>query len=181
MWIVIAVLLFLLLLLFTWLLWARIVICINSYQHQYYFKMGGLIQVEPTKNEHQVLVSIKVPFYRFNIDPLESKAGAKPTKKRIKKKRSNSSNEGGIAMKFYLRTTLDALKTFTIRRFQLDLDTGDYVLNAQLTPLAVMLNQRTAGRWQINYLGKNNLWIEIENQLIKLVPLLFRLIRNKYL
>lgn len=143
--------------------------------------MGGLIQVEPTKKEHQVLVSIKVPFYRFHIDPFESKASIKPNKKKIKKKKSSSNNGGRIAMKHYLRTTLDALKTFTIRRFQLDMDTGDYALNAQLTPLAVMLNQRTTGRWQINYLGKNNLWIEIENQLIRLVPLLFRLIRNQYL
>lgn len=182
MWIEIILLLFLLLLLIiAWLLWSKLVICINSYQGQFYCTYGGLITVSPVEQEDRILIRVKVPFYTFRIDPQKKeKKAIKAEPKKPDKKKPASGKGRKLSMTFYLRIIVDALRTFTIRRFQLDLDTGDFVLNAQLTPVVVALNGHT-NRVQINYQGHTNLWLEIENQLVRFVPLIFRFVREKYL
>jgi len=182
MWILLSVLL-LLLLIFLWILWARVVVCINSYQHQYYFSFGGLIKIEPVHEDKQILLGVRVPFYRFKIDPFSSESGKHKAKKKPRakaKKKSSADNGRKLKFSFYLSTVRDALRTFTVRKMKLDLDTGDFVLNAQLTPVVVLLSRGSA-ELQVNYLGRTDVWIEIENQLIRLVPLLIRFIRKKYL
>jgi hypothetical protein len=180
MWIFLTFLL-LLLLTIVWLLWSKLVICINSYQGRYYCTYGGLITVSPVEQDDRIFIWVKVPFYTFRIDPQRSK---KKTDKAVPgkpdRKKPTTGKGRKLRMTFYLRILVDALKTFTIRRFQLDLDTGDFVLNAQLTPVVVALN-RGGARVQVNYHGHTNLWIVIENQLVRLVPLAFRFVREKYL
>ena len=78
---------------------------------------------------------------------------------------------GKLDFTFYLNMLRDVLKTFTVRKLNLDVDTGDFVLNAQLTPVVVLLNQGPA-QIQVNYSGRTNLWIEVENQLIRLIPII---------
>jgi hypothetical protein len=184
MWIILSILI-LFLLIFLWVLWARIVVCVNSYQQQYYFSLGGLIKVQPFYRGQEFYLGINLPFYSVQVNPLENKSTKSKTKK-VKsakpavKKKSRSGNGRKLHFTFYLNMVRDVLKTFTVRKLKLDVDTGDFVLNAQLTPVVMLLNQGPA-QIQVNYLGRTNLWIEVENQLIRLVPLIFRLIRNKYL
>ncbi len=178
MWILVVLLLLLLLFLFLiWLLWTRMVICINSFHGQYYFRFGRLITVTPMEEEDKLVVRVKVPFYKFNIDP---QCGTKKERKPKKRKKPRRDTGRKLGMSFYLKTVVGALKTFTVRRFELDLDTGDFVLNAQLTPVMVLLSRGPA-HLQVNYQGHANLWIEIENQLVRFVPLIFRFVREKYL
>ena len=182
MWILLALLL-LLLLIIIWLLWARMVLCINSYTHQYFFSFGGLIKLEPVHQGQDILLAIKLPFYRFELDPFDNRPPKKPKKgvdKPVSQKKSPAAKGRKLKFTIYLKTAGDVLKTFTVRRFKLDLDTGDFVLNAKLTPVVVFLSRGPA-QLQVNYLGRTDIWIEIENQLIRLVPLVFRLIRMKYL
>ena len=179
MWILLLFLL--LLLIIVWLLWSKLVICINSYQGQYYCRYGGLVTLRPVEQEDKILILVKVPFHTFMIDPLISKKkSAKTAPRKPKQKKPKTGKGRKLKMTFYSRIVVDALKTFTIRQFQMDVDTGDFVLNARLIPVMVVLS-RGPVVMQVNYHGQTNLWIEIENQLVRLVPLAFRFIREKYL
>jgi len=182
MWIILALLLLLLLLLvIAWLLWSKLVICVNSYQGQYYCRYGGLVTLRPVEHEDKIFIGVKVPFYTFRIDlQRREKKSSKAAQKKHMEKKPKTDKGRKLSKTFYLRTILDALKTFTIRRFQMDIDTGDFVLNAKLTPVMIALSRGTA-QVQVNYQGYTDLWIEIDNQLVRLVPLVYRFVREKYL
>ena len=182
MWIFLALLL-LLLLLISWLLWARLVVCVNSYQRRYFVSFGGLITVKPVSNDQEFLLEVKLPFYRFQVDPFEKRSEKSKAKKKDKpatKKKSPREKGRQLNFAFYLKAGIDALKTFTVKRLKLDVDTGDFVLNAKLTPVVVLLSRGPA-EVQVNYMGRTDIWIEIEHQLVRLVPLVIRFVRKKYL
>ena len=179
-WIVL-VLLTILILTVVWLLWGKIIICIDTYRNRYYFSFGGLLRVEPILKEGSILVKVIMPFYNFQVDPTKGFNNSKNKVKRARSpKRKEKSDGRRIGLKFYLQLVIDVLKTFTIKKFSIDLDTNDFVLNAKLTPIMVALNRGVADI-KVNYLGLNGLRIIIENQLVKFVPLAFRFIRIKYL
>ena len=54
------------------------------------------------------------------------------------------------------------LKSFRVRRFRVEIDTDDYVLNAYLFPVFHLLSR---GRLQINFNGRNDIQIEITNRI----------------
>ncbi len=54
------------------------------------------------------------------------------------------------------------LATFRVEQWQLAIDTGDYVLNAQLYPVNFL--PRCYGHLQINFTGENYGYIRIRNR-----------------
>ena len=78
-----------------------------------------------------------------------------------------------------MKRAKEVVKTFSFRHLMIDVDTGDYVMNAKLTPILVVLNQ-FGGQFQVNYRGDVNLWIEIENRLVRFLPIAFNIVREKY-
>lgn len=176
MWILLVVVLIIAIIV-VWLLWARVVLCINSYRGQYYLSYGGFLKVEPVERGDQILVRIKLPFYSFTRDPMSSgKEAKKPGKQPKAKKKAGSK----LKRSFYLKTVIEVLRTFSFRQFIVDIDTGDYVLNARLIPVLIAMNQFGV-QWEINYCGYNNLWIEVENRPVRVLPIVFRFVKEKYL
>lgn len=176
MWIFIAIIAAFVLLI-TWLLWARMVVCVNSYHNRYYFSFGGLVVVEPWQRAEDFLLRIKVPFFSFYVDPFKL---SRKTARLKRKKKPKSKKGRKLKLTFYLNWARAALRTFTIKRLQMDMDTGDFVLNAKLTPILFGLSQGDA-RLQVNYQGQTNLWLEIENRLVRFIPVGFRYLKAKYL
>ncbi|PHN01706.1 hypothetical protein [Flavilitoribacter nigricans] len=65
-------------------------------------------------------------------------------------------------------------RSFHLIRFHWELDTGDYVWNAYLFPLFRVTNPAGQRDWRINFQGRNDLLLIVENRLYRLVYALLR-------
>jgi hypothetical protein len=158
------VIIVLLLLLIGYLLWMPIVLKIDTDTNEYYLQLKGLAKASVLGDDKEVLkVKLNVLFLNFNYYPLRKIRASK--KKKIasnkgkedvkKKKNKNWTNEGRRAWR--------VLKTFEVKQLLVDLDTGDYVLNAKLYPVFFLLN-RWEGNFAINFENKNRLALTVHNR-----------------
>jgi hypothetical protein len=155
------VIIVLLLLLIGYLLWMPIVLKIDTDTNDYYLQMKGLAKASVLGDDKEVLkVKLNVLFLNFNFYPLrkiiaskKKKLTATDGKEDVKKK--NWSNQG--------RRVLRVLKTFEVKQLLVEMDTGDYVLNAKLYPVFFMLN-RWEGNFAINFENKNRLALIVHNR-----------------
>ncbi|RIV34255.1 hypothetical protein D2V08_09515 [Flagellimonas lutimaris] len=134
------------------LLFVPIQIFIDTDTGKYYAGLGGLAKASFESDEKELLrVRLKVLFYEHCFYPLTKPS--KPTKsKKTKPKRR---------IKF--RQMVRLLKSFEVKRFALDMDTGDYVVNAKMYPIFVFLNQYVAS-FHINFENHNRLVVDIRNR-----------------
>ncbi len=66
------------------------------------------------------------------------------------------------------RTGLRLLKSFRIKQFLLNVDTGNCISNAKLYPVFAFLNYRVGG-FNINFQGRNQLVLHIQNRPIHII------------
>jgi len=136
------------------LLFVPIQIFIDTDTGKYYVGLKGLAKASFEPDEKELLrVRLKVLFYEHYFYPLTKPSKPKPTKsKKTKPKRR---------IKF--RKVVRLLKSFEVKRFTLDMDTGDYVVNAKMYPIFVFLNQYVAS-FHINFEDRNRLVMDIRNR-----------------
>lgn len=98
---------------------------------------------------------------KFNFYPLKN-----TTSKRSKKvpKRTYKRTRKSIGFK----RILGVLKSFQVKEIFVNIDTGDFVLNAQLYPLCMFLNYHI-GQFSINFEGKNQIKLQLRNRPIYLI------------
>lgn len=148
------IILILLLVLIGYLLWAPIVLFIDTASGQYFLRYGVLAKAKVESDPKAfLLIRLKVFFMTFKLYPLKWKRTKKEiTDKPQKKKR-----------KLKLATMKRLVRSFRIKRFFLDIDTGDYVLNAKLFPVASLV-QLTGADMTVNFEDRNRLILKIENR-----------------
>ncbi|WP_340202257.1 hypothetical protein [Ascidiimonas sp. W6] len=147
-----------------YLLFVPVIISIDTVNQNYYLQVKGLAKVFITGDEKQLIkVKLKIFFLNFNFYPLKKKTTKKKeleiTEKSSKKKKYSVLN---------LKSALRILRSFEIKKCQLDIDTGDCIENAKLYPVFVFLN-RTKGTFRINFEGKNSLLLCVENRPLWLI------------
>ena len=116
-------------------------------------------------NEKKLRIRLKIFFYSFNINPF--KRSKQKSKKHITKKASQPKKKKTNRLHFVLfilKTSWQILKRTKIKKFHLNIDTGDVIRNAYLIPGFVGIN---TGNWNfsVNYENKNELIIRIEHRL----------------
>lgn len=165
-------LLFLLLFLFIWLLIARLGLRIDTRNGQYWMQIGSIASVTIIPTEALFDVQLRILFFRKRLDPLalilKRQAKKKPKKQAEQKKASaKKRSKKKRNFRWFLRI-LAVLRSFRVRQFQVYWDTDDFVWNAYLFPIVYML---TGGKQaiQINFQGKNEADIWMENRLIWMV------------
>lgn len=139
-----------------WLLLVPIQIYIDTDTNQYFVGLKGLAKAsfEPDKKE-LLKVRLEVLFFQRCFYPL--KLSSKPKKSsKIKKKKTRPRRTN-------LRKAVRVLQSFEVKRFALDMDTGDYVANAKMYPIFALLNQYVAS-FQINFEDRNRLVMDIRNR-----------------
>ncbi len=137
------------------LLFVPIQIFIDTDTGKYYAGLKGLAKASFEPDEKELLkVRLKVLFYERCFYPLtkSSKPKQPAKKKKTKPKRR---------IKF--RKMVQLLKSFEVKRFALDMDTGDYVANAKMYPVFVLLNRYVAS-FHINFEDRNRLVLDIRNR-----------------
>ena len=79
-----------------------------------------------------------------------------------------------------IKTLRDLILTFSMKHFYVNVDTGDFVVNAKLTPILLMMSQGPV-HLQTNFHGYTYVRVDIENRLIRFIPPVFRYVITKYL
>lgn len=151
-------LLILLLLIITYLLLVSIVLYIDTSTNQYFIKIKGLAKVSLETDEIEIFkVHLKVLFFNFFFYPL----------KKIKLERRNKVKGKTSKKKRFksvpIKKILSVINSCKVRRFQLNVDTGDYILNSKLYPIFTFLNYKSGG-FHINFQGKNQMVLLMHNR-----------------
>ncbi|WP_282162697.1 hypothetical protein [Ulvibacterium marinum] len=160
MWVI--VLFTLLFLLIISLLFVPIELYVDTITNEYYFRLRGLIKADIEGHEKELIrIRLNLIFGNFYFYPLRriglSQKGK--TKKNVRKKKGKRMGIGKV---------IRLLKTFTIKRLIIDMDTGDSLLNAKLYPVFTFLNH-TMGRFSINFQGRNHLVLYIQNRPLNII------------
>lgn len=134
---------------------------INTKSHQYYLRLRGLATVSMEHDQEEVLkLKLKTFFFQHYFYPLRKKSSKKQKKINDKKK------TGGKNVS--IKKIVALLKSFKVKRFVLDIDTGDCLTNAKLAPLFAFLNHYVA-HFNINFEDRNLLLIHLHNRPINLI------------
>ncbi len=145
--------LFFVLLLF--LIFTPITLQIDTYRHLYALRVWGVTSCFLVWKDG-ILLEVKVPFYRFTIDPftLGSKIKKRKAKRRQKVEKKTAYNK--------IKKGVKVLQSFKLTAFRLDLDTSDVLWNAYLYPVFFFLHSQKTPL-HINYEGRTGLLLCVEN------------------
>ena len=165
MWLAIGILFFMLLV--AYLLLMPIIVSINTEKNEYFIQLKGIARASIEPDEDEIIrIKFKVffmKFYFFPIDEFIKRNKAKkekpkiPKTHKVKRKKHLGINRG-----------LQFLKTFKVKQFTIDLDTGDVIQNAKLYPAFAFLNYYKGG-FNINFEGRNRLVVQLQNRPIDLI------------
>ena len=174
-WWILLSLLTVLLILLVWMLVAPIILYVNTEEKRYYFEMKGIFKIIPTiTSELDFIVRIQTPLYSFVIKPLEMKRRRKKLrKKKETKKVSGKRSKPGKSLRSKITLAQNILKTFRVKKFWLDIDFDDYVLNAQLVPVFLLISSNQV-RVTTNFLGRLSLILIIQNRIWNMALIFIR-------
>lgn len=158
------VLLALVVLLLVAVLFAPLDFYVNTATQEYYMRLKGILKAALESHAEKVLrLNVSVFFMHFYFYPLQytPKANDKPKPSKAAKKQH-----------WFAKTNwLQLLRTCTVKECTVDLDTGDYVTNAKLFPVMGLLNM-TKGTFTINFEGRNNWLMHIQNRPVRILRVL---------
>ncbi len=146
----------------TWLLVARLTINVDTRRHDYSLRWQGIGSVILTTVANEVVIRARIFFWQFDFYALRTPKmpARKPRKPKPQKQRRS---------KFFTwRKMRRVVQSFRVRRFHLDLDTDDYVLNAYLYPLFYFASGPNR-QLNVNFQGETNLVLQIENRLFRII------------
>mgnify|MGYP001820375450 CR=1 FL=1 len=151
-----------LLALLIYLLLTPVSLFIDTRRDKYVIQQKGVVKASVLGDKKEVLkVKLNVLFLKFYLYPLRSsKSKSKPKikgKKKSKKRKFLS-----------FKTGLKLLKSFKVKRFRIDIDTGDYIVNAKLYPAFAYLNYKIGG-FNINFQDRNQLVLHIQGRPIYII------------
>ena len=134
---------------------------LNSNTNNYYIQLRGLAKASIEKDPIEIArIKLHLFFMNFYFYPFKYIFSKK--KKGIKKIEKKSKRKIG------LKKGLQIIKSFKVKRFDLEIDTGDYCLNAKLYPLFVFLNYRV-GHFKVNFEDKNQFVLHLQNRPIDII------------
>lgn len=151
----------------TYLLLMPLELCIDSYRERYFLRMGVLARLGVEKDPAELIrLHLKVLFLNFYWRPSDIRSWGRPGKK--SSRNAKAVKKRGLP----LDRAGKLLKSFRVKSFRLELDTGNPVLNAKLYPLLFLPGLRT---WDvgINFLGRNHVSLQIVNRPIYILNALF--------
>lgn len=163
-------LLILFLLFLLWLLLVPVIIFIHTDASRYSVSMPGMFRAETVTGDEFFLVRGRILFVPYRFNPLK-KRNEKSRKKKHpeRKKKKFRMPSGGLSM------FRDALRSFRVKKLELDIDTDDFLLNAWLYPVFSMV-QGSNTHLRINFQGYNALQLDAR---VRLGVLLWAVIRNR--
>jgi hypothetical protein len=157
-----AVILFVLLLLVLYLLLVPIVLNIDTISNEYYLRVKGLTKASIEQHDTEIFrIKIRAFLTNFYVYPLKKKQRKKKKTPKVQRILKYKKKLGPIKI-------LRLLRTFKVKRFYIDIDTGNCITNAKLYPVFAILNYNVGGT-HVNFQGRNELVMRIENRMIYII------------
>ena len=148
----------------TYLLLMPIILSINTRTNDYFIQLKGLAKANIETHEDELIrIKLKVFFLTFYFFPIDEYYKRKRAKKLKPKKLKTKSRKH-----LDLNQGLQVLKTFKVKQFAIDIDTGNVITNAKLYPAFAFLNYHIGG-FYVNFEGRNQLAVRIQNRPIDII------------
>jgi hypothetical protein len=155
---ILLIIFFLLVSLIFWLLLTPVCIEIDTDTGILKVVYGSVAEVSALNLTEHPQIRVRIFGIAFNIDPF--RRGSR--RKIIERKPGRKSGVSGSRMG---RMMLKMFRSFKLKQFEMNLDTGDFFWNALLIPVFVNIN-RENHFVHINFMDRNSLHLKIENRAI---------------
>jgi hypothetical protein len=163
-------LLILVLLLILWILLIPVMILVRTDTGRYTMSLPGLFSAKVVTGEDLFLFKGWILFVPYRFNPFVPRKNKRRKRKDpAKKKKKFRMPSGGLSL------ARDALRSVRIRKLELDIDTGDFPLNAWLVPV-FSLAEGSNRSLRVNFNGNTSLFLDMR---IRLGVLLWAVIRNR--
>ncbi|MCD4747305.1 MAG: hypothetical protein K8R58_13485 [Bacteroidales bacterium] len=166
---------FSLLVIISWILFAPLVICINSSKNLYYINLTGICKARFIIKEKTLYLKMKIFFISFMFEPLKfmDKKKIKVKKKKKKKQKKIFIKQIYLIIKFVLKI----IKCFKIKKLNINIDTHNYYINSLLIPVTYIVNSPNVES-SVNFNGINNVVIILESRTYKILMNLIKIFRK---
>lgn len=151
-------------LLMVYVLIVPIIFYVDTSSHQYYIQIKGVLKLSCLYDEDE-LVKLKLRLFGFDHYAYPLRRIQKSTSKVKEVKSSKKSYAKSLSFKKLWRI----LKSFEVKQFYLEIDTGDCIKNAKLYPVCACCNYYFGSRMYVNFQGRNRLVLSIQNRPIRLL------------
>ena len=146
--------------LLAYLLWMPLELRIDSSSRLFCLRAGVLARASLEPEPEQMLrLHLRAGFWHFYWRPTDFREGGRP--KKAPGKRKSKGN-------FTARQLLRLIRSFRVRQFRWERDSGNPVLNARLYPLFCLLDH-TLGGFGINFQDRNQLELRLVNRPVRIL------------
>ncbi len=158
------ILLGLLLVALAWLLWTPLRLEIDSEAGHFQVEWRHLMRVNWLPEEALDCIHVKAPFLNrhFFLSEMPAKREEMPAKTEPQKPHPAKKSR---SIKTAWRMGRKILRSFEVKRFQLDWDSDDFIWNARMFPLVFGLSAWKNAQVQINFMGRREIALVLENRL----------------
>ncbi len=167
LYIILAVLFFLI----VWLLFAPLIIYVDSGEGLYYVKIPLLIKLRFVIDDGQYVLRFRIFFIPFDVKTGKKKITEKDDRKeRKRRKKKHRINKILKVIPAFLKFLPGLFRTSRIKKMIINFDTGDYTINARLVPVLAILSRKNISL-NVNYSDINTIHLIIQNRLFNIVRL----------
>ncbi len=154
-----------LLLLITWILFAPLVLTLDSSTGVYNLRWKGIAKAEIIPLPDDILIQFRVGFWQKQFYPLHYQP---KTHKKDKKKAEKPKSQKSKPFRKTFRKIKRVFQSFEVQTFRLNMDTNDYIYNSYLWPICYFLSQEQR-QLTINYNGEFELLFIVKNRLFNIL------------
>jgi hypothetical protein len=147
-----------------YLLFVPIILYVNTAKEHYFLQIKGLAKASIKADDLEIIkVHLKVAFFNFDFYPLKkiSLSNQQKTKKETVKKRSSNF--------ISFKKIWSLIKSFEVKQFRAEIDSGDCVFNSKLYPVFTLLNFYKGTHLSVNFQNRNNVLLFLENRPIRII------------
>jgi hypothetical protein len=142
-----------------WILLVPVILYLDTPDNRYFVSLPGIIKASIVPSGELFLIQGRVFFFPFRFDPFKARKKKKVRKeKKIKKKKKSKKRS------FSLSLVRDLFRKISVRKFSLDIDTDDFMLNARLIPLFSLVNSENI-QLSANFEGKASLVLDMRTRI----------------
>ncbi len=154
--------------LLVWLLLAPLYLYIHTGESRYEAGLTGFFKARLVNGKHGLPeLKMRVLFYPFRMPLIRLGEDRKKPSKAIKKQKKSKKRswQGFRKIKLIMKISWKLVRSFRLKKFYLNVDTGNVITNAYLFPVFSVLGGKKY-RLSVNYASKNELILRLENNLM---------------
>ncbi len=157
---------------FTWLIVGPLILKINTSRNIYEIKLPGIFKGMIIPTDEFLVFKIWFAFIPITFDPLKQsiKKNKKPKKEKSVKKSTKKKSRKKIQVIQIRKLIVRIFNSFNIKKLDMNIDTGDFILNAKLVPVFSAIHSEKR-MMTVNFQEVNHLELIITNRLFNFIKI----------